>query len=141
MLNEVILPFFELVNRGKVRMVSHDVVTLDRGYLAVLLRPQIEKIWFDEDYYRESNPDIHDAELRGEIPDLHVHYLNFGFFENRLPCPVEVDGFFYARAYPDVAVALLENRTPSCQTHFEMSGFAEGRLPRDGWRFSDLLKD
>ncbi|MEI6798761.1 MAG: hypothetical protein WCO04_06035 [Pseudomonadota bacterium] len=140
MLNAVISPYFELVNFGKILTVSNDFVTLDRGYLTVLLRPQIEKIQFDEDYYRKRNPDIQDAELRGEITDLHSHYLNFGFFENRLPCLVEVDGFFYARAYPDVAVALLEGRTPSCQTHFETSGFAEGRLPRDGWRFSDLLK-
>ena len=133
-------PFFELVKLGKIFDLSLDLATLNRSYLTELLRPQIEQIHFDESYYREKNPDLRDAEARGDIFDLHLHYLSIGFFENRLPCAVEVDGVFYARAYPDVAVALLESRTLSFQFHFDTSGFAEGRLPRAGWRFSDLRK-
>ena len=134
-----LLPCFELVKLGKILDLSLDLATLNRSYLTALLRPQIEKIHFDEAYYREKNPDLRDAEARGDIFDLHSHYLSFGFFENRLPCAVEVDGLFYARAYPDVAVALLESRTPSFQFHFETSGFVEGRMPRAGWRFSNLM--
>lgn len=140
-MNLDLLPFFELVKVGKIFDLTQDLATLSRSYLTVLLQPQLEQICFNEAYYREKNADLREAEARGDISDLHLHYLTFGFFENRLPCPVDVDGVFYARAYPDVTVALLESRTPSCQFHFETIGFAEGRLPRVGWQFSDLKKD
>ena len=134
-------PFFKLKKEGKILELTESSATIDRKYLVELLWPVLRRVRFDEDYYRSANRDLREAEARGELADLYGHYVNFGFFENRLPCAVEVDGSFYARAYPDVAVAVLENRIPSCQSHFETTGFAEGRLPRKGWQFADLLQD
>lgn len=99
----------------------------------------IKRIKFDPVFYRAQYPDLAEAEAKGMITDLRDHYQRFGYFEDRLPAPVPVDGAFYARRYPDVAVAILENRTPSAQVHFEQVGFREGRIPYQGWSFSELL--
>lgn len=104
------------------------------------MSPLLSRIKFDAAFYRQRYKDLAEAEAKGLIVNLHEHYLRFGYFENRMPCLVEVDGSFYAREYPDVAVAILESRIASAQSHFETSGFVEGRLPRRGWTFADLLE-
>jgi hypothetical protein len=134
-----IVPFFQLQKEGIIIEIATSTATVARSFLVDLLQPQLRSVRFDEGYYREKNEDLREAEARGELRDLHSHYVEFGFFENRLPCAVEVDGSFYARAYPDVAVAVLESTTISCQVHFETTGFAEGRIPRRGWSFADLM--
>lgn len=134
------LPAHELQRRGLILEVGDMTATVDRGFLTTLLLPTLQRIRFDEDFYRATHPDLAAAEAEGMLTDLHQHYLHFGFFENRLPARVRVDGSFYAREYPDVAVAILENRVRSAQDHFERIGFVEGRLPRAGWKFSELLQ-
>lgn len=109
-----------------------------RPTLVALLRPTLQRIRFDEGFYRRQYPDLAAAETAGTIADLHAHYLEFGWFEDRLPCFVEVDAAFYGREYPDVAAGILERAVRSAQWHFEMFGFREGRLPRRDWRFADL---
>lgn len=130
----------ELVRGGRLIELSETTATIDRTFFVELLWPTLRKLRFDEEYYRSANKDIREAEARGVIKDLYWHYVHFGFFEDRLPCLVEVDAAFYTRTYPDVAAAIVENRVASCQAHFESRGFAEGRLPRRGWRFADLMQ-
>jgi hypothetical protein len=139
--DSIISPFFRFKKEGKIIEIDDSVATVSRSFLVELLWPTLKRIRFDEKYYRTANKDLREAEEAGRLKDLYSHYINFGYFENRLPCAVEVDGTFYARSYPDVAVAVLENRVPSCQNHFETTGFAEGRLPRRGWQFADLVQD
>ena len=61
------------------------------------------------------------------------HYVEFGYFENRLPFRIEVDEKFYLRTNPDIASAVNDGSIPLAQVHFEHSGYKEGRLPREGW--------
>ncbi len=138
-LASVAAPYFEYLREKKVAKSSGDEVVITRDFFMSLLMPFLEKVKFDANFYRAKYPDLAEAEARGVITDLHEHYLRFGYFENRLPSPVVVDGAYYARQYPDVAVAILENRAPSAQAHFEQVGFREGRLPRPGWTFADLM--
>lgn len=138
--DRLLAPYWDYVKNKKILSMNEQTVTLDRGFFIELLTPLLSRIKFDPDFYRSAYEDIAKAEREGLIGDLHQHFLRFGFFENRLPCLVEVDGPFYAREYPDVAVALIENRVPSAQAHFQASGYAEGRLPRKGWTFAELLR-
>lgn len=132
-------PAFRLTKSGRLLELRGDQAKVSRDFLVELLAPALRRIRFEEGFYRRQYADLAEAEARGLIADLHDHYLRFGFFEDRLPCHVEVDGGFYAREYPDVAVAILENRVASAQAHFEGVGFREGRLPSRGWSFADLL--
>lgn len=131
---------FKLKQSNRILNIKDSSVGIDRNYLTELLQRILSLINFDEDYYRKTYKDLRDAEIRGEVIRLYAHYMHFGFFENRLPCAVEVDAAFYVRTYPDVGAAILEKRVTSCQVHFETTGFAEGRLRRKGWRFSDLMR-
>lgn len=138
--NVPIEPFFKLSKERKIFEIRPEAVVLERTFFDQVMAPTLLRIKFDANFYRQLYKDLADAEAAGHIADLHQHYLQFGYFENRMPFPVEVDGSFYAREYPDVAAAILENRVASAQAHFEAVGFAEGRLPRRGWAFADLLQ-
>lgn len=135
-----ILPYYEFVKKKQIIELRDEIATVGRDFLTDLMAPMLRRIRFDAEFYRKNYPDLAEAEERGLIFDLHQHYVMFGFFENRMPCLVEVDGAFYAREYPDVAIAILENRVASAQVHFETSGFVEGRLPRRGWSFAHLIE-
>ena len=133
-------PYFEFVKNKRVTEILGDKATISIDFLGKLMSPLLSRIKFDAAFYRQRYEDLAEAEAKGLIVSLHDHYLRFGYFENRMPCLVEVDGSFYARECPDVAVAILESRVASAQSHFEASGFVEGRLPRKGWTFADLLE-
>ncbi len=137
--NEYVHPFFVLQRLRCIQSLNNDNATISRAFLTALMKPIVASIRFDETFYRRTYSDLSEAEQAGHISNLHDHYVNFGFFEDRLPCHVPVDGAFYAREYPDVAVAILENRVESAQLHFESVGFREGRLPSRNWSFKTLL--
>lgn len=139
--DKLVVPYSEYLKNKKIISIVDESVTLDRGFFLELMEPVLSRIRFDPDFYRNAYEDIRKAEDQGLIRDLHRHFLSFGFFENRLPSFVEVEGGFYAREYPDIAVAIIEGRVASAQKHFETVGYAEGRIPRKGWSFKDLLRD
>lgn len=133
-------PCNRLVRAG--RLVWHGnqaAAMVSRQLLVALLRPVLVTLRFDAAFYRRQYPDLAAAEAAGTIADLHTHYLEFGYFEDRLPCFVEVDAAFYGREYPDVAAGILDRTVRSAQWHFETFGFREGRSPRRHWRFTDLV--
>jgi hypothetical protein len=133
--------FSHLVREGYVKLnEDSSAVEVKRWLLADLLRPMLLSVNFDEEYYRKVNPDLAEAERSGTIASLHEHYLEFGYFEHRLPCFVEVDITFYAHAYPDMKLDLSEPSARLAQNHFEHHGFKEGRIPSEGWSFADLTK-
>ena len=137
------LPAFSEWMRQEQVNFSEDAsqVMVSRGVFLMLLRPLLLRVRFDEAYYRQANPDLAQAEAAGVLVGMREHYLDFGYFEGRLPCFVEVDAGFYVKEYPDVAVGILEQKVKSAQSHFELCGFKEGRLPRRGWSFGDLMAD
>jgi hypothetical protein len=133
-------PFGSYIASGHVRGESDEAfLTVSRSLLTELLRPTLGRIRFDEDYYRKANPDLAAAETKGQVASMREHYMEHGYFENRLPCRVEVDAEYYMEEYPDVGQAIVSGRVASPEWHFETFGFREGRLPRRGWSFADLL--
>jgi len=132
--------FAEWARLEQIRFAeSTGQVTMSRQVFMSLLRPMLMRLKFDEAYYRRANPDLVQAEAAGIVKSMHEHYLEFGYFESRLPCFVEVEAAFYGKEYPDVAAGILERTVKSAQWHFELFGVKEGRLPRRGWSFSDLM--
>lgn len=77
---------------------------------------------FDEQFYRESNPDIASA----EISPLE-HFLYVGAFEGRRPNPL-FDPAYYLTIYPEVAKAGVN---PAI--HYFTTGALEGRDPSSGF--------
>jgi hypothetical protein len=57
------------------------------------------------------------------------HYLDTGYFENRLPRKLLVDESYYLQQNPDVADAIRKGKLKSAQDHFNNAGFNEGRAP------------
>ncbi len=108
-------------------------VAIRAGLLRDLLRLALEHVPVDERYYLQTYPDVGKAVESGAFADPRHHYVEFGFFEDRLPFRIEVDEDFYFRANPDVRTSVTAGFIPSAQAHFERSGYKEGRLPREGW--------
>jgi hypothetical protein len=108
-------------------------ITFPATLVRDLLRFALQHVQFDERYYLRSNPDVADALADGLFTDAHSHYVEFGYFEDRLPFEVEVDNAFYYRASPDIKACVDNGTIPSAQARFERHGYKEGRLPRDDW--------
>lgn len=118
---------------GFVWPPSSDRVNLTAGLLKQLFRLIAQNLPFDEAYYLLNNPDVKEAIESGSFASARDHYVEFGFFEDRLPFAVSVDEDFYFLRNPDVKQKVIEGVFPSAQVHFEQFGFQEGRLPREGW--------
>jgi len=111
-----------------------DFVTVRVDFLMNLIRPAVARIPFDEKWYLSRYPDVPEAIVAGQFRDAHHHYVEFGFFEDRIPRAIDVDTEFYLAKYSDVADGVQGGTLESAQWHFERYGFREGRLPQSGWR-------
>jgi hypothetical protein len=118
---------------GLVWPLRSDEVSLPAILVRDLLRFALERVRFDERYYLRNYPDVAEALANGLFADAHHHYVEFGYFEDRLPFRVEVDTAFYYREYPDVEAEVDAGTILSAQDHFEHHGYKEGRLPRADW--------
>jgi hypothetical protein len=109
-------------------------VPLDIELVTALLRALANEIWVDDAWYRRRYPDVEDGIRKGEFKSAKHHYVEFGYFEDRLPQYFQVDDKFYRSTYPDIAEHRETGRLESSQEHFELYGFKEGRLPSSEWR-------
>jgi hypothetical protein len=117
--------------------LRQDYVKISEKFFLDLMRSTIDKIYVDEEWYRYSYPDIDFAISAGKFQSARQHYVEFGYFEDRLPRLIEVDSNFYLETYPDVNDSVQSGTISSPQWHFDNYGFREGRLPRNGWRLLD----
>jgi|GEM_PF-1645881 hypothetical protein len=98
-----------------------------------LIREILRYVAVDEAWYRAKYGDVDAAVRAGELESGYAHYIQAGYFEDRLPRPIPVDEDWYFAVYPDVAAAIRAGAFASAAQHFERNGFSEGRLPRRGW--------
>jgi len=108
-------------------------VSLNLDFFRVLIRLALEHVRVDDRYYLRSYPDVGEAMENGLFTDPRHHYVEFGYFEDRLPFRIDVDEEFYFRSNPDIKASVTAGLVPSAQVHFERHGYKEGRLPREGW--------
>jgi hypothetical protein len=100
--------------------------TLMRRLLGAAIRHKGE---FDERFYLETYSDIANAVRNRRVPSGFDHYVETGYFENRLPRRLVVDEAYYIKENPDVAEGIRRGIVKNAQDHFDNAGFAEGRLP------------
>lgn len=77
-----------------------DKVEVSTDLFRILLRLALENVPFDEDYYLALYPDVMEALKEGSFTNARHHYIEFGYFEDRLPFHVEVDEAFYFWGVP-----------------------------------------
>jgi len=105
-------------------------VSIPKYVLRRLLASALKsKNLFDERFYLETYPDIAPAIRSKKVKSALDHYLDTGYYENRMPRKLIVDERYYLQENPDVAAAIKKGRLKNAQEHFNQGGFMEGRLP------------
>jgi hypothetical protein len=83
----------------------------------------------DEPWYMRHYQDIARVAREGRLPSGRRHFVDDGYFEGRLPFPIQVDEQWYLAQNPDVAEDVRKGVMASGQAHFDEFGYREGRLP------------
>lgn len=133
MTSESYLPHVDMVLQSlrisRDRLDSRSKVAVDPRLLIQILRQIAAQLPFDESFYLTAYDDVAVAHNRGDISDLHRHFVDAGFFEGRLGAEPQVDAAFYLATYPDVGRAIAAGQIGSAQEHYLQRGAAEGRAP------------
>jgi hypothetical protein len=129
----VYVPHIDLVLQSlrinRERLASKAKIAIDARLLRAILQALIAHAPFSESFYKTTYPDVAEAHEAGQIPDLHKHFIESGFFEGRLGASPDVDEDFYASTYRDVGRAVENGDVRSGADHYLRSGAAEGRVP------------
>jgi hypothetical protein len=104
--------------------MSHDV-------LVEIFRSIIVNMDIDEAWYLRRYPDVADAVRAGTFRSAKEHFVNNGYFEGRMPFPIQVYERYYLDRNPEVADFVRRELLPSGQQHFDENGYLEGRRPYD----------
>lgn len=126
--------FSVLKNQGLLTPEGSTHFRVERNFLISLMAKKIGDAKFDEAWYLSKYPDVREAIKRGVIASGRDHYLQFGYFENRMPTAILVNEKWYLDTYPDVAKAIKAGIYKSGQAHFDQAGFGEGRFPYANFR-------
>jgi len=128
-----VLPHVEVVLKalriGRDRLDGRGKLAVDASLVKHLLVLLAATAPFDESFYRSAYPDLAEAKDRGEIADLHRHFVEAGFLEGRFGRDPRVDTEFYVGLYPDVAKVIEAGGLRSASEHYLHAGAAEGRAP------------
>ncbi|MAP94046.1 MAG: hypothetical protein CMK07_03750 [Ponticaulis sp.] len=84
---------------------------------------------FDEDWYRETYPDVDQSITDGTIKSAQEHFIHNGFYENRLPSSKLFDSKYYYQANEDIQTAFRSNDKNKLFDHYIKAGITEGRAP------------
>lgn len=114
---------------NRERLNSRSKIAIDAKLLRALLQAVVVRLPFSAEFYARSYPDIAAAAAAGQIPDLHRHYVETGYFEGRMGAPPPVEDEYYIAAYKDVAQAIQRGDVASASEHYLRSGASEGRVP------------
>lgn len=125
------LPTFASLLNQKTVIVSgtSDYVAVDEFFFSKSLRPLIDRIVLDEQWYLKKYPDVKMAIAKKLVKSAKDHFVRFGYFEHRLPYYIQVSEDWYLEQYPDIKAGIDQREFKSGQEHFEASGFREGRIP------------
>src|SRR5262249_43350014 len=87
------LPTFGALLNQKIVILSNssDYVAVDQYFFNDCLRPLIDKIQLDEQWYLQKYPDVRQAIARKAVKDARDHFVRFGYFEHRLPYQIKVE--------------------------------------------------
>ena len=125
------LPPFELIRRSiEISTVRGELrVNVSYENFVAILRMMIRGIEVNEEWYGRAYEDIGSAVKQGLLRSAKQHFVDDGYFEGRLPFPINVDERWYLAENPDVADSIRKGVVDSAQDHFNRDGYREGRLP------------
>ncbi len=125
------LPPFELIRRSiEISTVRGELrVNLSYEDFVEILRTMLRGLEVNEAWYVRTYEDIGKAIREGIVSSAKQHFVDDGFFEGRLPFPIDVDDKWYLAENADVAESLRAGIVDSPQDHFNKDGYREGRLP------------
>jgi hypothetical protein len=125
------LPPFEALKPYLTISTSKGKTTVSCSYknFVQLIRRAIIDVPVNEPWYLERYPDIAEAIGQGIVLSPKSHFINDGYFEGRLPFPIQVDERYYLTQNPGVAEHVRKGDLASGQQHFDENGYQEGRLP------------
>ena len=125
-----LLPF-DVIKRPVQLSAGKDQVTATMAYerLLELIRQLLSQVVVDEEWYLSQYPDVAAAIAQGKTTSATQHFVDNGYFDNRLPFLISVNEMWYLANYPDVAASVRHGTESSAQAHFIRSGYREGRLP------------
>ncbi|WP_210489415.1 hypothetical protein [Microvirga antarctica] len=92
-----------------------------------LLDVMARSIPVDEQFYRSRYPDVDEATRAGDVASASQHYVEHGFYEDRIPCDVVVDEEAYLTLYPDIAEGIESGGVASATDHWIRYGRNEER--------------
>jgi hypothetical protein len=123
-------PFGLLKSFVTIKTAKGDLAVTCRyeGFIA-MIRKLLAGIDVDETWYLKRYPDIANAIKQGLVPSAREHFINDGYFEGRLPFPIQVNEAWYLKQNEGVADYVRRGLLESGQQHFEENGYQEGRLP------------
>lgn len=107
-------------------------VSLDYDEFINIIRLYLRGVTVDENWYFNKYPDVKEAVENGTFRSAAHHFLENGYFEGRLPFPLEVNEEWYLREYQDVRAEIKAGNLTSALAHYLDHGYTEGRLP-DGF--------
>jgi hypothetical protein len=113
---------------GRDADAGRDEVVIPRKLLDFLLRCLLDHTDFDEEQYRECNPDVSAAIRENAITSGREHFLNIGYFEGRTGGTSVLETWYLARN-PDVAAAKQAGKVPSGEVQYRLAGAQEWREP------------
>jgi hypothetical protein len=106
---------------------DHKTLTVDREGFKAFIREVLRTMPFDEAWYLARYPDVAEAVAKGETT-ARDHYVEFGYYEGRLPGLEGFDAAAYCRAYPDLVHFLSHPGSMElASAHFVEHGYREGR--------------
>ena len=125
------IPPFDLIRRSvEISTVKGELrVSVSYDDFIKILRMLISGIEVNEEWYLQEYEDIGRAVKEGLVVSAKQHFIDDGYFEGRLPFPMNVDERWYLEQYPDVAESVRKGVVGSAQQHFSEDGYREGRLP------------
>ncbi|MQP67296.1 hypothetical protein GE253_18375 [Niveispirillum sp. SYP-B3756] len=110
------------------------------GRVNVLDAPHVKRVeggLFDENFYRQQNPDVDAAIKAGFLASGEEHFVKYGRFEGRDP-HLLFDKDYYLSTNKDVADAVAKGQITAWQ-HYQDYGWREGRDPSAFFDTSDYL--
>jgi hypothetical protein len=100
------------------RLASRSKIAVDTRVLRALLEAAAVCLPFDTQFYLSHNPDIARAYKSGLIGDVHRHFIETGFFEDRFGVAPSVDEAFYIAQYKDIAPAVQRGDISCATEHY-----------------------
>jgi hypothetical protein len=129
------IPPFEVLKQ-KIRVVGSQTGgkgRIDMKYddFMALIKLMLRAVAVDETWYCTKYPDVAMAIKSGAYKSAKHHFVEEGYFEDRVPYEFGVDEEWYKSNYPDIAVGIKAGALGSPKEHFLSHGYKEGRLPKE----------